>query len=165
MSLGHLGCHWEYFSRQVDKTHQLLQFLSHQPAALTHLISTLQVELTNISDIYDSCKHTIISAINLLNTDLSFDGHVNSNNHPKRSPLHFLGNTLRWLTGTATIKDVNSIKEHVNQLIEVQSTQQETLVHIVSILNTTQYAIQVNRHSINVLVDKVDETSHDVNSL
>ena len=42
---------------------------------------------------------------------------------------------------TATTKDVNSIKEHVNQLIEAQSTQQETLVHIVSILNITRYAV------------------------
>ena len=44
-------------------------------------------------------------------------------------------------------------------------TQQETLVHIVSILNVTRYAAQVNRHSINILMDKVDETSHDVNNL
>ena len=114
---------------------------------------------------YNSCKPTIISAINLLNTDPSFDGHINSNTHCRRSLLAFLGNTLRWLTGTATIMDVNSIKEHVNQLTETQSTQQETLVHIVSILNVTRYATQVNRHSINVLMDKVYETSQDVNNL
>ena len=99
---------------------------------------------------YNSFKHTIISAINILNTDPSFDGHVNSNTHHKRSLLPFLGNALRWLTGTATTKDVTSIKEHVNQLIETQSTQQETLVHIVSLLNITRCAGQVNRHSINI---------------
>ena len=55
ISLGHLECHWKYFNRRVDKTHQLLQFLSHQPAAPTHLISSLQVELTTINDIYNSC--------------------------------------------------------------------------------------------------------------
>ena len=53
----------------------------------------------------------------------------------------------------------------MNQLTETQSTQQETLVHIVSILNVTSYTAQVNRHSINVLMDKVDETSQDVNNL
>ena len=42
--------------------------------------------------------------------------------------------------GSATTKDVNSIKTHVNQLIEDQSEQQETLVHIVSIQNVTRYA-------------------------
>ena len=67
--------------------------------------------------------------------------------------------------GTATTKDVNNIKKRVNQLIEAQSTQQETLDHIISILNVMQYALQVNRHSINVLMDKVDETVHDVNNL
>ena len=67
--------------------------------------------------------------------------------------------------GTATTNDVNTIKKRVNQLIEAQSTQQETLVHIISILNVTRYAAQVNRHSINVLMDKVDEMVQDVNNL
>ena len=53
----------------------------------------------------------------------------------------------------------------VNQLIEAQSTQQETLAHIISILNFTGYTVQVNRHSINVIMNKVDETVHDVNNL
>ena len=56
--------------------------------------------------------------------------------------------------GTATTKDVNTIKRRVNQLVKAQSTQQETLVHIISILNVTRYAAQVNRHSINALMDK-----------
>ena len=165
VSLGHLEHHWKHFNRQMDKTSQLLLFLSHCPAASTHLLSPLQVEFDTINDMYNSCRPTIISAINLLNTDPSFNGHMNSNTHHKRSLLPFLGNALRWLTGIATTKDVNNIKECVNQLIETQSTQQETLVHIVFILNVTRYAAQVNRHSINVLMDKVDETSQDVNNL
>ena len=46
-----------------------------------------------------------------------------------------------------------------------QLSQQETLVHIVSILNVTQYTVQVNRHSINMLMNEADETSHDINNL
>ena len=149
----------------MDKTHQLLLFLSHHPAAPTHLLSPLQVELDTINDMYNSCRPTIISAINLLNTDPSFNGHMDSNTHCKRSLLPFLGDALRWLRGTATTKDIGSIKEHVNQLIETQSIQQETLMHIVSILNVTRYAAHVTRHSINILMDKVDETSQDVNNL
>ena len=148
----------------MDRNTSAITILSQQPAAPTHLISPLQVELTTINDIYDSCKPTIISAINLLNTYPSFDGHINSNNSLKK-PIAFLGDALRWLTGSSTTKDVNSIKECVNQLTETQSTQQETLVHIVSICNITRYAAQVNRYSINVSMDKVDETSHDVNNL
>ena len=165
VSLGHMVCHWKHFNRQLDKTCQLLLFLSHQPAAATHLLSPLQVEFTTINDMYTSCKPTIISAINLLSTVPSFDGHIHSNTHHRRSLLPFLGKALRWLTGTATTKDVNSIKECMNQLIETQLTQQETLVHIISILNVTRYAAQVNRHSINILMDRMDETSQDVNNL
>ena len=148
----------------MDKTHQLL-VLSQLPSALTHLLATLQVELTNITDIYISYRPTIIPTINLLNMVPSFDGHSSHNNCLKRTLLPFLGNALSWLTGTVTSKDVNSIKKRVNQLIEAQSTQQEILVHIISILNITWYTEQVNRHSINVIMDNVDEIVHDVNNL
>ena len=155
--LGHLECHWKSFNRQMDKTCQLLQILGQQPYALTQLIATLQMELTNINYIYTSYKPIIIPAINLLDMDPSFDVHYNHINCLRRS--------LSWLPGTATTKDVNSIKKRVNQLTESQATQQETLVHIISILNITWYTAQVNRHSTNVIMDKVDETVRDVNNL
>ena len=98
-------------------------------------------------------------------TDLSIDGNTNYNRQVKQSLLPFLGDALSWLTGTATTKDVNSIKQRVNQLIEPQSLQQETMVHILSILNVNQYAAQVNIQHINISMDKVDETVQDVNNL
>ena len=67
--------------------------------------------------------------------------------------------------GTATTKDIHSIKTRINQLIATQSSQHNTLVHIVSILNVTRYATQVNRHSINNLIDAVHTTSQDINNL
>ena len=72
----------------------------------------------------------------------------------------FLGNAPSWLTGTATTRDVNSIKKRVNQFIEAQSMQQEAIVHIVSILNITRYAAQVNRQHINIIMDKGDNMVH-----
>ena len=97
--------------------------------------------------------------------DPSFDGNSNYNKCVKRSLLPILGDALSWLTGTATSKDVNDIKKRVSQLTATQSTQQEAIVHIVSILNVTRYAVQVNRQHINIIMDKVDETAHDVNNL
>ena len=47
----------------------------------------------------------------------------------------------------------------------MQTSQCNTLVHIVSILNITRYATQVNRHSINNLIDAVHTTSQDINNL
>ena len=38
-------------------------------------------------------------------------------------------------------------------------------MHIISILNVTRYATQINRHGINALIDAVRTTSHDINNL
>ena len=65
----------------------------------------------------------------------------------------------------ATTKDIRSIKSRINQLIATQTLQCNTLVHIVSILNVTRYATQVNRHSINNLIDAIHTTSQDINNL
>ena len=165
VSLGHLECHWKAFNRQLARTLQLLYFLDQQPSALTQLLSTLQMELTNIGDIYNSCKTTIVSPIKLLQTNPSFDGQPQSHTHHRRSLLSFLGDALSWLTGTATTKHINSIKTQINKLIDMQSSQQETLVHIISILKVTRYAAQVNRHSINILMDAAKAISHDINNL
>ena len=165
VSLGHLEHHWKAFNRQLIRTQQLLHFLNQQPSALTHLLSKLQIELTNIQDTYNSCKTTITSAIDLLHTNPSFDGQSQSHIHYRNSSLPFLGDTLRWLMGMATTKDENSIKTRINQLIATQSSQQETLVHVISILNVMRYAAQVKRHSINILMDKVNATSNDINTL
>ena len=83
----------------------------------------------------------------------------------KRSLLPFLGDALSWLTGTATTKDVRSIKNRVNQLIVMQCQQQETLGHIVPILNIIRYDTQVNRQHINLVMETVERTYQDVTTL
>ena len=67
--------------------------------------------------------------------------------------------------GTATTKDVTGIKKRVNQIITAQARQQETLVHIVSILNFTRYTTQINRQHINIVIDAVDRMEQDVQTL
>ena len=129
----HLEHHWKAFNRQLARTLQLLHSPDQQPSAQTQLLSMLQVELSNIEDIYNSGKTTIISAMKLLQTNPSFDGRSQQHIHHRRSLLPFLGDDLSWLTGTTTTKDINSIKTWINQLIATQSSQQETLVHIISI--------------------------------
>ena len=109
---------------------------------------------------YKSSKTTITSAINLLNSN-----QLQTRTCCRRSLLPFLGDALSWLTGTATTRDIHSIKTRINQLIATQTSQCNTLVHIVSILNVTRYATQVNRHSINNLIDAVCTTSQDINNL
>ena len=62
-------------------------------------------------------------------------------------------------------KDINSIKTQINQLIATQSSQQETLVHVISILNIIRYAAQVNRHRIKILMGVAEFASHDIHNL
>ena len=107
------------------------------------------------------CESTITSAMKLLQSNQP-QTHIHCR---RRSLLPFPGDTLSWLTGPATTKDIHSIKTWINQLIAIQTLQHNTLVHIVSILNITRYATQVNRHSINTLMDVVQTTSHNINNL
>ena len=69
VSLGNLECHWKTFNRQLARIQQLLCSLDQQPSAPTQLLSTLQVEHSNIEDIYNSGETTIISAIKLLQSN------------------------------------------------------------------------------------------------
>ena len=157
--LRNLECHWKLFNRQLTRTQQFLRSLDQYPSAPTQLLSTLQLEF-NIQDIYNSGESTITSAIKWLNSN-----QPQTCIHHRRSLLPFLGDALSWLTGTATTKDIHSIKTWINQLIATQTSQCNTLVHIVSILNITRYTTQVNRHSINTLMDAVQTTSQDINNL
>ena len=139
---------------------QFLRSLEQHPLASPQLLTTLQLELSNIQDIYKSNEISIMSAVNLLNSN-----QPQITTRCKRSLLPFLGTALSWLTGTATTKDIHSIRTRINQLIATQTLQCDTLVHIVSILNVTRYATQVNRHSINSLIDAVHTATQDIDNL
>ena len=135
VSLRNLEHHWKLFNRQLTRMQQFLRSLDQHPSAPTQLLTTLHLELSNIQDIYKSSKTTITSAINLLNSN-----QLQTRTQCRRSLLPFLGDALSWLTGTATTKDIHSIKTRINQLIATHTSQCNTLVHIVSILNVTRYA-------------------------
>ena len=161
VSLGNLEHHWRTFNRQFDRTQQLLQSLDQHPSAQTQLLSTLQLELSNIKDIYNFGKKTITSAIKLLQSNQP-QTHI----HCRRGLLPLLVEMLSvGLLGQPLQKKNTAFKTRINQLIATQASQCKILVHIVSILNITRYATQVNRHGINALIDAVRTTSHDINNL
>ena len=79
--------------------------------------------------------------IQLLHTKLALNKLVSTDSQrPKRSLLPFLGDALQWLTGTATMKEMIEIKQQRNQQMHEQTKQQETLVHVIFILNVIWYA-------------------------
>ena len=105
LSLGNLECHWKLFTRQLTRTQKFLRSLDQHQSAPTQLLATLQLELSNIQDIYKSSELTITSAIQLL-----ISNQLQTHAQGRRSLLPFLGDVLSWLTGTATTKDIHSIK-------------------------------------------------------
>ena len=131
----------------------------------SYILSALQVELVNLDSIYTYYKHPTLTVTQLLRREPTFHGVSTFNKDTKKSLLPFLGDALSWLTGTATTKDVRSIKKRVNQLIVMQHQQQETLVHIISILNVTRYATQVDRQHINLVMEAVERTQQDITML
>ena len=165
ISLGNLEKQWKMFVKQKERTWQSLNSIQQKPLAATHLISMLQAELTTFDSIYTSYRPLILAATQLLKEEPFFDRVSASNRCMRRSLLPFLGDALSWLTGTTTIKDVSSIKKRVSQLIATQHNQQGTLGHVISILNVTKYATQVNRQHFNIVMDTLERTHQDITAL
>ena len=65
----------------------------------------------------------------------------------------------------ATTNDTTEIKQWENSLIQKQTQQQETQVHVISILNITRYATQVNRQKIIVVMNTLQKANQDMNIL
>ena len=110
VSLGNMEKQWKLFTRQMIRRHQLLTSLLWKPSSLTQLLSALEGELSNLNNIHTSYQPLIQAATQLLKKENSFDRISVSSKCMRRSLLHFLGDALSWLTGTATTKDVSSIK-------------------------------------------------------
>ena len=111
-------------------------------------------------------KPVFSSAMSILQTQPSFDGKpIPPSGRKKWSLLPFLGSALKWLTGTATTKDIKHIKKRIPSLIKTQENQWKTMVHIVSILNLTRYETQVNRQRINIILKELTRSNEDIRAL
>ena len=113
---------------------------------------------------YTSYIPLIVTVTQLLKRE-PFNGMSPLRKCTKRSLLPFLGNALSWLTGTAMTNYIRVIKRRVNELIETQAQQQDTLVHVISISNITRYAMQVNRQHINAVMEAVQRTHNNITTL
>ena len=165
ISLGDLDKQWRMFIQQKARSNQLLTSLQWKPLAPSYLLSTLQVELANLDSIYTLYKPFILTATQLLKNEPSFNDMSPLGKCIKRSLLPFLGDAISWLTGTATTKDIRDIKKRVNQLISTQAQQQETLVHVILILNVTRYVTKVTRQFISAVMAAVQRTHNNFTKL
>ena len=140
VSLVNIEKQWKLFTKQMFRTQQLLTSLLQRLLALTQLLPALEAECNSLNSIHTYYQPLIQAATQLLKKEPSFNRVPVSSKYMRRSLLPFLGDALSWLTGTTTTKDVNSIKIRISQLIATQHNQQQTLVHIISIINITRYA-------------------------
>ena len=131
--------------------------LHDQPLTSPLILIALLDEFANMDNIHESYKPTI-------NQQCSYSQLIQKI-HNQKSLSPFLGDALNWLTGTANTRDTQEIKQCVNQLIQAQNKQQETLVHVISILNITGYASYVNRQKFNEVMDALQRPNEDLDRL
>ena len=112
------------FNRQKNIIRETISKLRNHPGDEIEPLQPLQVELDNLHNLFMAYKPVFSSTISILQTQPSFDGKpIPPSGRKKRSLLPFLGSALKWLTGTATTKDIKYIKKRISFLIETQENQ------------------------------------------
>ena len=154
------------FKRQKNIVCEMISKLRNHPDDAIELLQPVQVELDNLHSLFMAYKPVFSSAMSILQTQPSFDGKpIPKSGRKKQGLLSFLGSALKWLTGTATTKDIKHIKKQISSLIETQENQWKTMVHIVSILNLTRDETQVNRQWINIILKELTKSNKDIRAL
>ena len=154
------------FNRQKNIVCEMILKLRNHPDDEIEPLQPLQVKLDNLHNLFMAYKPVFSSARSILQTQPSFDRKpIPPSGRKKQSLLPFLGSALKWLTGTATTKDIKHIKKQISSLIKTQENQQKTMVHIVSILNLTRYETQVNRQWINIILKELTKSNKDIRAL
>ena len=154
------------FNRQKNIVCEMISKLRNHPDDAIEPLQPLWVELDNLHSLFIAYKPVFLSAMSILQTQPSFDGKpIPPLGRKKWSLLAFLGSALKWLTGTATTKDIKHIKKRISSLIKTQENQWKTMVHTVSILNLTRYETQVNRQWINIILKELTKSNEDTRAL
>ena len=112
------------FNRQKNIIREMISKLRNHPDDEIEPLQPLQVKLDNLHNLFMAYKPVFSSARSILQTQPSFGGKlIPPSGWKKRSLLPFLGSALKWLTGTATTKDIKHIKKWISShLISHRST-------------------------------------------
>ena len=108
------------FNRQKNIVHEMISKLRNHPDDTIEPLQPLQIELDNLHNLFMAYKPVFASARSILQTQPSFDEKpIPVLRRKKRSLLPFLGSALKWLTGTATTKDIKHI-EHIESHLSLK---------------------------------------------
>ena len=166
INLGTLKKPIHMFNRQKNIIREMISKLRNHPDDAIELLQPPQIELDNLHSLFMAYKPVFSSAMSILQMQPSFDRKpIPSLRRKEWSLLPFLSSALKWLTGTATTKDIKHIKKRISSLIETQENQWKTMVHIVSILNLTHYETQVNSQWINIILKELTKSNKDIRAL
>ena len=98
------------FNRQKNIVREMISKLRNHPDDTIEPLQPLQVELDNLHNLF--MRPVFSSARSILQTQPSFDRKpIPPSGRKKRSLIPFLSSALKWLTGTATTKDIKHIKK------------------------------------------------------
>ena len=112
------------FNRQKNIIRETISKLQNHPDDEIEPLQPLQVELDNLHNLFMAYKPVFSSTRSILQTQPLFDRKpIPPSGQKKRSLLPFLSSALKWLTGTATPKDIKYIKKQITSLIKTQKNQ------------------------------------------
>ena len=118
------------FNRQKNIIRETISKLRNHPDDKIEPLQPLQVKLDNLQNLFMAHKPVFSSARSILQTQPSFDGKpIPPSGRKKRSLLPFLSSALKWLTGTATTKDVKHIKKWISSLIKTGKSTKNNGTH------------------------------------
>ena len=105
------------FNRQKNIICETISKLRNDPDDTIELLQPLQVKMDNLHGLFMAYKPAFSPAVSILQMQPSFDGKpIPPSGRKKWSLLPFLGSALKWLTGTATTKDIKHIKKRISSL-------------------------------------------------
>ena len=118
------------FNRQKNIVREMISKLRNHPDDTIKPLQPLQVELDNLHNLFIAYKPVFSSTRSILQMQPSFDRKpIPPSGRKKRSLLPFLSSALKWLTGTATAKDIKHIKKRISSLIKTQENNGTHCLH------------------------------------
>ena len=112
INLGTLNKPMHLFNRQKNIIREMISKLRNHPDDAIEPLQPLRVELDNLHRLFMAYKPVFSSAMSILQMQPSFDRKpIPPLGREKWSLLPFLGSALKWITGTATTKDIKHIKK------------------------------------------------------
>lgn len=135
------------------------QYLHQQLAALqtnltSHQLGTTAGELATLEDKINRLDEKLQQALILISPPRN-----------KRGMIDAAGYALRWLTGTATVDDVNQVSNKAEKLKQAQIQMEHHLLDQLSILNATTITTEENQRKLEKITTAMEMMAQTVDEL